>query len=348
MAFTDKATKLRCGSGFAVVPGVTACFALAVLSVIAEALETSTLGYPYVESLVVAIILGMIVRTIWRPSERWLVGIEFSARRVLEIAVVLFGAALSFASIAASGFLLIGTIVAVISVVLVVSYGLSRALGLSTKMSILIACGNSICGNSAIAAVAPVIGADSNDVGASISFTAILGVATVLGLPLLIPLLDLSASQYGILAGMTVYAVPQVLAATVPIGPVSAQIGTMVKLLRVLMLGPVVLALSVFMKVASKYEAPSDKQRSPFQWVPWFIPGFFFLATLRSFDLLPGAVLVAISTVASCLTIVSMAALGLGVNLRHIFQGGLKTIAAVTLSLAFLLLASLITISLLF
>ena len=118
-------------------------------------------------------------------------------------------------------------------------------LGLSTRLSILIACGNSICGNSAIAAVAPVIGADGDEIASSISFTAILGVMMVLGLPLLIPLLQLSATQYGILAGLTVYAVPQVLAATVPAGLVSTQIGTLVKLMRVLMLGPVVVGLSL-------------------------------------------------------------------------------------------------------
>jgi len=67
----------------------------------------------------------------------------------------------------------------------------------------------------------------------------------VLGLPLPIPLLQLSATQYGILAGLTVYAVPQVLAATVPAGLISTQIGSPAKLMRVLMLGPVVVGLSL-------------------------------------------------------------------------------------------------------
>ena len=119
-------------------------------------------------------------------------------------------------------------------------------------MSVLIACGNSICrGNSAIAAVAPVIGADSDDVASSISFTAVLGVVVVLGLPLLVPLLRLSLTQYGVLAGLTVYAVPQVLAATLPIGALSNQVGTVIKLVRVLMLGPVVLGFSLFGTQAS-------------------------------------------------------------------------------------------------
>ena len=90
-------------------------------------------------------------------------------------------------------------------------------------MSVLIACGNSICGNSAIAAVAPMIGARAEDIASSIAFTAVLGVVVVLTLPLLVPMLDLSLTQYGVLAGLTVYAVPQVLAATLPIGALATR-----------------------------------------------------------------------------------------------------------------------------
>src|SRR5436853_7003212 len=96
-------------------------------------------------------------------------------------------------------------------------------------MSVLVACGNSICGNSAIAAVAPIIGARGEDIASSIAFTAVLGVVVVLGLPLLVPVLDLSLTQYGTLAGLTVYAVPQVLAATLPIGELSKQGGQVVE-----------------------------------------------------------------------------------------------------------------------
>src|SRR4029077_9407774 len=85
----------------------------------------------------------------------------------------------------------------------------------------------------------------ADDIASSIAFTAVLGVVVVLGLPLLVPVLDLSLTQYGTLAGLTVYAVPHVLAATLPIGALSNQVGTVVKLVRVLMLGPVVLGLSL-------------------------------------------------------------------------------------------------------
>ena len=104
--------------------------------------------------------------------------------------------------------------------------------------------GDGVRGNSAIAAVAPVIGADSDDVAASIAFTAVLGVVVVLGLPLLGLGLGMSGIAFGALAGLTVYAVPQVIAAASPLGAVAVQTGTLVKLVRVLMLGPVCLVLS--------------------------------------------------------------------------------------------------------
>jgi uncharacterized integral membrane protein (TIGR00698 family) len=336
----------RFGAAFhrlaAAIPGIALCLTITLVSLGIQNVEERAFAHAYVEALVIAILLGMAVRSFWRPSERWLVGIAFSAKQLLEIAVTLLGASISFAAIAASGPLLLAAIAGTVLVTLCVSFGVGRALGLSKKLAILIACGNSICGNSAIAAVAPVIGADGDDIASSISFTAVLGVLMVLGLPLLIPLLKLSATQYGILAGLTVYAVPQVLAATVPAGVVSTQIGTLVKLVRVLMLGPVVVGLSLF---ASQQRAGAAakigaKKISPFKLVPWFIIGFLVLAGLRSLELIPDAATAPVTRTAALLTVVSMAALGLGVDVRVLANVGGKVTAAVTLSLLLLLAMS--------
>jgi uncharacterized integral membrane protein (TIGR00698 family) len=323
----------------ALIPGIALCGAITAVSLGAQLVEEHIFAHPYVEALVIAILLGMAIRTAWQPSERWRTGIAFSAKQLLEVAVMLLGASVSFAAIVASGYLLVAAIVATVVIMLAVSYGLSRMLGLPTKMSILIACGNSICGNSAIAAVAPVIGADGDDVASSISFTAILGVLMVLGLPLLIPLLALSATQYGILAGLTVYAVPQVLAATVPAGIVATQIGTLVKLVRVLMLGPIVVALSLVAAHRRKRHADATRAVaiSPFKLVPWFIIGFLVLAALRSLQLVPDIAVAPVTKTAGILTVLSMAALGLGVDVRVLSTVGGRVTAAVTLSLLLLL-----------
>jgi uncharacterized integral membrane protein (TIGR00698 family) len=325
------------------LPGVGLCALLTLLAFAAQTLEMQSLGHPYVEALVLAIFLGMIIRAVWRPSHTWQVGIAFSAKQLLELAVMLLGASLDLTLVAKSGTLLLVAIVVIVALSLGVSYGASRLLGLPGKLSILVACGNSICGNSAIAAVAPVIGASSEDIGASISFTAILGILTVIGLPLLVTLLGLSATQYGILAGLTVYAVPQVLAATLPVGLVSTQMGTFVKLARVLLLGPIVVALSLLFRKANAASSVAGKS-SALTWVPWFVPGFLVFASVRSAGLIPQAAAAPIATVAGVLTIMSMAALGLNVDLRLLARIGPRVTAAVTASLLFLIAMSLLVI----
>jgi uncharacterized integral membrane protein (TIGR00698 family) len=323
------------------LPGIALSVAVTLASLGAQGLEERAFGHPYVEALVVAILLGMGLRTLWEPGARWRAGIAFSAKQLLEIAVALLGASVSLSTIVASGPLLLGAIVATVAVAITASYGISRALGLPARISILIACGNSICGNSAIAAVAPVIGADSDDIASSISFTAILGVLMVLGLPLLILPLGLTATQYGVLAGLTVYAVPQVLAATVPAGLAATQIGTLVKLVRVLMLGPVVVGLSLLAPGLRRDGGPAGGQRlNARKLVPWFILGFLLLAALRSIGLVPDLAVRPIARTAGLLTVVSMAALGLGVDVRVIGRVGSRVTAAVTLSLVLLLAIS--------
>jgi uncharacterized integral membrane protein (TIGR00698 family) len=268
-------------------------------------------------------------------------GIAFSARTLLEIAVMLLGASISFQAVLEAGPGLIVGIALVVALAFGSGYALCRLLGLPRRMAVLVACGNAICGNSAIAAVAPVIGAEPEDIASSIAFTAILGVIVVLGLPLLVPLLDLSQTQYGVLAGLTVYAVPQVLAATVPVGLVSTQLGTLVKLVRVLMLGPLVVLLSM---VAGRDGPERTRRWSLNRFVPWFIIGFLFLAALRSMGLIADAMLRALSPTATLLTVVSMAALGLGVDLRVLGRVGMRVTLAATLSLLMLLAGSLLLI----
>ncbi len=305
--------------------------------------EIRLAGQAYLEALVLAILLGVALRTAWTPGPRWHPGIAFSAKTLLEIAVVLLGASVSARTVLALGPRLLVGIMLVVAVAIVTSYGISRALGLRQRMAILVACGNSICGNSAIAAVAPVIGADGDDVASSIAFTAVLGVIVVLLLPLLVPLLTLSLTQYGVLAGLTVYAVPQVLAATLPIGALSNQVGTVVKLVRVLMLGPVVLCLSLCagrLRDAPDEPAPAvtagDRPRAGpalHELVPWFIVGFLAVLACRSMNLIPAPWLLPIKNAASVLTTISMAALGLGVDVRVVAQAGARVTAAVTVSL---------------
>ena len=322
------------------LPGLLACVAITIAATLLQEIEVHFAGQPYLEALVLAILIGVAVRTVWKPGPRWQPGVNFSAKFVLELAIVMLGAAVSVGTIVALGPILMIGIACIVAVALGVSYVMCRALGLPQRMSILIACGNSICGNSAIAAIAPVIGADSDDIASSISFTAVLGVVVVLVLPLLVPILHLSLTQYGVLAGLTVYAVPQVLAATLPIGALSNQVGTVIKLVRVLMLGPVVLGFSLFARRLRPAKGQLNRRPRLGELVPWFIVGFLVVLAARSLDLIPTAVLPGITRTAAVLTTIAMAALGLGVDVRVVARTGARVTVAVTGSLIFLGLLS--------
>ncbi len=327
-------------------PGIALTTVVALASLGIAELETRAFGHPVIEGLVVAILLGMIVRTLWTPPARTDAGVSFAATQVLEVAILLLGASVDLPLLLRAGPALAVGIVLLVVIGLWASYGIGRAMGLPSKLAILVACGNSICGNSAIAAVAPVIGADKEHVASSIAFTAILGVVVVVGLPFLIHPLSLSDYQYGVVAGLTVYAVPQVLAAAFPVSVLSGQVGTLVKLMRVLMLGPVVL----FFALTHREEETADGVKPPFRltrFVPWFIIGFLLLASLRSAGAIPAAVAGPMKSSSVWLTVAAMAALGLGVDLKAIRSVGRPVIITVSASLLVLLTLSVSLIHLL-
>jgi uncharacterized integral membrane protein (TIGR00698 family) len=323
------------------LPGLALCGLVTAAAYALESAESAVLGRAWLESLVLAILIGTSIRTLHRLDARFEPGIQLGAKLLLEIAVVLLGASISASALLENGIGLISGIAAVVAIAIVLSFAIGCAFGLPRKMAILIACGNSICGNSAIAAVAPVIDADGEDVAAAIAFTAVLGVVVVLVLPELVSLLSFSPVQFGVFAGLTVYAVPQVLAATSSVSLGSVQIGTLVKLARVLMLGPVVLVLSVL------DGRQGARRPSLLRTMPWFIAGFLLLLTLRSFGAIPEAAIAPAHATANFLTIMSMAALGLGVDARSVMRAGGRVAAVVILSLLVLATISFVLIKLL-
>lgn len=334
-----------------IAPGLAVATIVAVASAAVAAVEKMAFGHPVIEALVVAILIGMATRLVWRIPDHFQPGVRFAGKQVLEIAVALLGAAVDIPLLLRAGPSLALGVMLLVVVSLVSSFAVGRAFGLSPKLAVLVACGNAICGNSAIAAVARVIDADSEHVASSIAFTAILGIVVVLGLPFLIGPLGLSDYQYGVLAGLTVYAVPQVLAAAFPVSAVAGQIGTLVKLVRVLMLGPVVFFFALRERAVRARRAASHSAQRGVQrgvgtvgmtskptvpLVPWFVVGFLLLAILKSAGVATTNWVGPAREASARLTIVAMAALGLSADLRAVARVGKPVIAAVSASLAML------------
>jgi uncharacterized integral membrane protein (TIGR00698 family) len=325
-----------------VFPGLVLCALLAAAGLLVARAETRLIGHPVVEGLVVVIILGVILRTAWPPPTVFRQGVDFAGSTLLEVAVCLLGAGVDLSLWWRAGPALAAGIVGVVVVSLSASFAIGRWVGLAPELATLVACGNAICGNSAIAAVASVIDADAEHVASAIAFTALLGVLVVICLPLLVGPLHLDDYQFGILAGLTVYSVPQVLATAFSVSALSGHMGTMVKLVRVLLLGPVVLFFALRHR--------SRNRSAAVHWtrlIPWFTVGFLVLALLRSAGALPAPVISASTVISSSLTMTAMAALGLGVNVRDLARVGRPMVTAVSGSLVVILVLSFLLIRLL-
>lgn len=329
------------------IPGLAVAMAVSGVALLLERAEIFFAGKPWLEALVIAILLGSVIRTVWTPSDSFAPGIHCAAKTMLEVAVAIMGATISFGALAVAGLPLILSIIVTVIGAIIASFLFGRLLGLPGKMALLVACGNAICGNSAIAAVAPVIDADSDDVATSIAFTAVLGIGVVIAIPIIALGLNLSPAAGGVLAGLTVYAVPQVIAAAGPMGPAAVQVGTLVKLVRVLMLGPVVTGLALLHSRSVAQHTQGPTRHSITTLMPPFILVFLALATINSLGLLPQAMAAPVHGLSGFLTILAMAGLGLGVDLRSVSAAGPRVVLVVTVSLLVLGAMAFLTLRLL-
>lgn len=326
-------------------PGLALVIAVAFTAHALAALEVRTWGRAVVDPLVLAILLGMILRAAVGPRDALDAGIGFAAKDVLEVAVVLLGASVNFSAMQAAGLTLALGLVAFVATSVVVGIGLGRTLGLSPQLAVLIACGNAICGNSAIAAVAPSINASREDTASAVAFTALLGMVAVFALPLLMSPLGLTHEGFGVVAGSTVYAVPHVLAAAYPVSNAAGEMAMLVKLTRVLLLGPVVIAVVSWWRRYA--HAPTSAAPAPrARFLPWFILGFAVLATLRATGLLAVAHAELASDAAHRLTLLAMAGLGLSVDLQEVRRVGPRAALAATLGLLLMLVLALLLVRL--
>jgi uncharacterized integral membrane protein (TIGR00698 family) len=329
-------------------PGLLLAGLLGVLALVAARGEEIVFGAALLEPLVLALLFGMVVRNVAAASREprrslapavYFAGTGFAAKQLLEVAVGLLGASVDLRQVIAAGPALLGLIVAGVASGLIVSYTIGRLLGLGPRLATLVAVGNSICGNSAIAAVAPIVHADRREVASSVALTGVLGIGVVVTLPLLIPLLGLNHYEYGVLAGMGVYAVPQVIAAAFPVSSLSGEVGIFVKLGRVALLGPVVLVIALLERLRRPRgsEAVNGAGSSWRTYFPWFVLVFFGLGALHSLDLLPASLAQPTRMVSHGLTILAMAGLGFGVELATIRKVGPRIAIVVTCSLVFMI-----------
>lgn len=302
-----------------ILPGLLASVAVAVVSTVIARMV------PIVGSAVPAVILGAIIATIRRPSAAFVPGIVFTGQRVLQAAVVLLGLRLSLRQVVAVGAGSLPVMLCTLTACLTVAQLAGRLLGINGDLRLLIGSGTGICGASAIATVAPVIGADATYIAYSISTIFVFNIAAVLIFPLVGHALGMSSHAFGLFAGTAVNDTSSVVAAASAYGSTAANYAVVVKLVRTLMIIPIVIVLVI---VRGRRGTTSATARvTPMQMarlVPWFLVGFLVAAAINSLGLVSHGADDLITPIATFLISTAMAAIGLSTDLAALRRTGAR------------------------
>ena len=268
-------------------------------------------------------------------------------QQLLRAGIVLYGLRLTFQDIAQVGW----SGVATDALVLASTFGLAcwlgqRVLGLDRRTTLLIGAGSSICGAAAVLAAAPVAKGRAQDVAVAIATVVVFGTLGTFLYPALFHWnaahgwLPADAQHYGLYVGATVHEVAQVVAAGAAVGPEAASTAVIVKMVRVMMLAPFLLALSASQARAARMQGQHAAGHGAIT-IPWFALGFVAMAGVHSLGVLPAAVVHAGVQLDGLLLAIAMAALGLTTHVQAVRAAGLKPLLLAAALFAWLLVAGL-------
>mgnify|MGYP001771484758 FL=1 len=310
-------------------PGLLLCLALAV--------PCWLLGkaFPLVGGPVFAILAGMIVTLFYRNKAGTQAGIVYTSKKILQYAVILLGFGLNLSEIAKVGATSLPIIISTISTSLIVSFALYKLLNMPANISTLIGVGSSICGGSAIAATAPVIGADDEEIAQSISVIFLFNILAALIFPTLGGALGLSNEGFGLFAGTAVNDTSSVTAAAsawdgMHPGANTLDQATIVKLTRTLAIIPITLVLAIWRTAKVKRAGGAQEIGFSLKKVfPFFIIFFVLASVITTAATSAGVTASAFQPfkeLSKFFIIMAMGAIGLNTDLVKLVRTGGKPI----------------------
>ena len=310
--------------------GVILCFILAIPSFLLGNL------FPIIGGPIIAILLGMIIASFWKDKGMAEEGINFTSKYILQLAVVFLGFGLNLGVIVATGIQSLPIIIGTISIALIVAYIMMKALKMERNSAILIGVGSSICGGSAIAATAPVIGANDEEVAQSISIIFFFNIIAAIIFPMLGRMLGFSTvngDAFGIFAGTAINDTSSVTAAAATwdnmwgLGSATLDKAATVKLTRTLAIIPITLALSYIIGKKDNGGKGNEERFSLKRAFPTFI-AFFILAsiitTVAVFLGVDASLFIPMKEISKFLIVMAMLAIGLNSDIVKLVRTGGK------------------------
>jgi uncharacterized integral membrane protein (TIGR00698 family) len=298
-------------------------------------------GLTRISPLMLAIVIGMLIRnTLGRP-EAARAGLAFSLRGPLRLGIILLGLQVTLAEILGIGWAgLLILAFALLSTYLLTLW-LGGRLGVAPGLTTLIAAGTGVCGASAIVAANTVVRDGDESVAYALATVTLFGTLAMFSYPLVGAALDLSPQVYGLWSGASVHEVAQVVAAGFARGQAEGEFATVAKLARVLMLAPLVIGMGLW---AARQTAPGDTQSGGRAPIPWFVFGFLALVLIGDTGWIDPQWRSLANIATQVLLTFALAAVGLETDVRRLVAQGwqpllLGALATVYIALSTLLLA---------
>jgi uncharacterized integral membrane protein (TIGR00698 family) len=306
------AWRQRVDEGWTIIPGLLLA---AVIALVAGIIS----GYlpPAIAAVTIAILLGIVIGQV--PASRAAAlgrGRTFAAQRVLRLGIVLLGARLSFEEIARIGIPAAVVVVVTMTVALSLVLVLARLAGVERHLAILLAVGAAVCGNSAIVATAPVIGARSRDVAYAVATVTLFGTAAVFLYPVVGHAIGLPDASFGLWTGVAVNDTSQVVAASAAYSPAALDVATVVKLIRNALMAP--LLVGIAWTWARRGETAGDTAAGLRKAVPLFVIGFVAMTLLRSVGVIGPELAAVLGSASGWCILVGLAAVGLSIHIADL------------------------------
>ncbi len=302
-----------------------------IICAVAVAASATLLGdlAPVVGAPVFAVLSGIAIAVVRKPSRRLRPGIAFTSKKVLQSSIVLMGLGLSLGQVLSTGARSMPVLLGTLAAALVMTRVAGQMLGLPGNARTLIGVGTAICGASAIAATDAVISADEADVSYAIATIFTFNIVAILLFPTVGHIIGFSQRSFGLWAGTAINDLSSVVAASTIYGHTAASYGVVVKLTRTLAIIPICLALAV-VRGRHRKDANTEPVRQPVnarRILPVFIVAFIAAVAANTLGLVPAFWHGGLSHLSTWMITTALAAIGLSTDVRHIRLAGFRPLA---------------------
>ncbi len=310
------------------LPGVALSVIIAAVATFIE----SILPIHFIGAAVIAMFIGIILNTFLKKTSFLSSGLKFTSKKLLKLAIILLGLSLNITTVLNVGKMSLAVMAFTLLTCFGGGYFIGKALGLNWKLSNLISAGTGICGGSAIAAIAPTIDADDNDIAYAMSATFLFDMAMIVLFPIMGQAMGMSDQAFGIWAGTAVNDTSSVVATGYAFSEAAGDFATMVKLTRTLAIIPTVITFAFISLRLKKKEAlakseSTDDLKMNFKLTkifPWFILGFLAMVIASSVFPIPAEIVTSTKKVSKFLMVCALAAIGLKTSLSDMKKSGIR------------------------